>query len=179
MSKISDKEAESRQLVLEKLKRMTPKEVLQAAIDAGIYDAKGKLTKKYRDPSTKQILAAFERCYKLPAAKDLLQPIWRKLNAEPKAPHSTGFCYIAAEAAYHIFKINNDVKSFCAAYEEDGTPMTHWWITVNGKILDPTRSQYTKTGEQPPYHLGVGRGFLTRGISKRAKLLTELVQQLI
>lgn len=124
------------------------------------------------------LLNSFEKAYTLPEAKKLLTPRWRAENEAHGAPPSTGFCYIAAEAAYHLLQ-NERPKGMCASYLEDGKPSTHWWILLkNGTIFDPTASQYTGLGESPPYHLGVGKGFLTSKPSKRAAVLMQMVTRL-
>ena len=120
---------------------------------------------------------AFEKAYLLPEAKKLLTPRWKAENDGPGAPPSTGFCYIAAEAAYHLLK-HKKPKGMCASYHEDGQAATHWWIVLeNGVVFDPTATQYTGLGEDPPYHLGKGKGFLTIRPSKRAAKLMNLVTQ--
>jgi hypothetical protein len=49
-------------------------------------------------------------------------------------------------------------------------------LIVNGRIFDPTATQYTELGLIPPYHLGKGKGFLTKNPSKRAKKLIKEVR---
>jgi len=122
------------------------------------------------------LLRAFEQVYPLPEAQRLLQPRWLLENQRPGAPASTGFCYIAAEAAFHFLK-HKWPTGMCAVYEEDGAKCTHWWIQIGSKIVDPTASQYTGLGENPPYHLGRGKGFLTSHPSKRAATLMKLVRE--
>ena len=117
-----------------------------------------------------RLLSAFERAYRLKEAKELLRKDWRKLN-ESLTP-STGFCYIAAEALFHLLG-KTGLKVMYASYVEDGFPCTHWWLVKGKQIIDPTKSQYG--GEEPPYRLGKGIGFLTTKISKRAAKLTEIV----
>lgn len=102
-----------------------------------------------------------------------LQPRWRIENIKSGIP-STGFCYAAAEAAFHLLGGKKaGWKPMCVVYYEDGIKSTHWWIVKDGKIIDPTKSQYTKCGLKPPYHLGKGCGFLSKNPSKLAKLLIE------
>jgi hypothetical protein len=122
----------------------------------------------------RQLLRAFEKAYRLEEAKKLLRPDWRALNVN--APHSTGFCYIGAEACFHLLGGKNaGLLSYYAAYEEDGMRCTHWWLKKKGRIIDPTASQYTELGLKPPYHLGKGAGFLTLKPSRRAYILMEMV----
>src|SRR5581483_10696597 len=82
-----------------------------------------------------------------PKAKHLLRPDWRKENEKSKI-HSTGFCYIASEALYHMLGgTKSGMKPMCAPYAKG---KTHWWLEKNGNVYDPTADQYV----QPPYHLG-------------------------
>lgn len=122
------------------------------------------------------MLKNLEKSYRLDEAKNLLRKDWKKLNKD--SPHSTGFCYIAAEACYHLLGgAKAGLKVFYAAYVEDGMKCTHWWLCdKEGKIVDPTASQYTEVGLSPPYHLGKGSGFLTRQPSKRAAELMKLIK---
>lgn len=122
------------------------------------------------------LMEAFEEAYKLQEAKELLRKDWRELNKG--APHATGFCYIAAEAAFHILG-KKDINVFYAAYEEDGKKCTHWWLKRNHEIIDPTKSQYLDLGISPPYHLGKRAGFLTKEPSKRAFILMGIVKNIL
>ena len=120
----------------------------------------------------KKLFKAFEFAFELEETKKLLSPKWKKENKG--APASTGFCYIAAEAINYI--LGSQGKPFCASYIEGGKKYTHWWIELNGDIIDPTATQYTKLGKKPPYNLGVGKGFLTKKLSKRANKLLKIVE---
>lgn len=125
-----------------------------------------------------RLLTAFEKVYTTNEAKLLLRKDWYELNKN--APHATGFCYIAAEAAFHLLGgKDKGIISYCASYLEDGKKCTHWWIVKDGKIIDPTASQYLKLGLQPPYHLGKKVGFLTKEPSKRACALMNMVSKLL
>lgn len=125
-----------------------------------------------------RLLEAFEKAFELPESKALLSRRWLEENTVEGVPDSTGFCYIAAEAAFHILRgAGLRVRSYCASYTEDGVPSTHWWLEVGDRIVDPTASQYTDS--PPPYYLGRGKGFLTKSPSKRAKKLTEIVQKIL
>ena len=95
-----------------------------------------------------KLLNAFEKAYRLEEAKNLLRKDWREANLN--APHSTGFCYIAAEAAWHLLGCEG-IDIYCASYKEDDKPCTHWWLKSGNKIIDPTATQYTKLGLKPPY----------------------------
>lgn len=122
-----------------------------------------------------KLILAFEKSYRQKHIVDLLSPRWKNQNQKVGAPNSTGFCYIAAEAAFHLLK-NKNPKAMCASYIEDGMPCTHWWLLINGKIFDPTATQYTELGLSPPYHLGKGKGFLTKKPSMRARKLIKEVK---
>lgn len=113
--------------------------------------------------------------FKKPEALALLRPDWRKENERSGIP-STGFCYIATEALYHMLGgRSSGLKPYCAVYEEG----THWWLEdETGKRLDPTSSQYGE--DDPPYHLGKGCGFQNGHgqPSKRAASLMRLCAEL-
>ena len=85
----------------------------------------------------KQLLEAFETVYKSSEAKKLLQQRWYKENIN-NGPHSTGFCYIAAEVAFHLLK-KQKPKAFCASYVEGNKKSTHWWIEHNIQNWDISR----------------------------------------
>lgn len=96
-----------------------------------------------------------------------------------EAPVTRGNCYVTAEALYHL--LGGKVagwKPMTVRHEDD----VHWYL-VNVRIenamgyfvLDPTASQFRT---RPPYHLGRGRGFLTREPSRRAReLMGRMVWQ--
>lgn len=84
-----------------------------------------------------------------------------------------GNCYVTCEALFHLL----------GGKAAGWTPRTvrhegdvHWYLVKapDGwscqQILDPTASQF-KT--PPPYHLGRGRGFLTKNPSKRAREMMD------
>ncbi len=107
-----------------------------------------------------------------PKALHLLTPMWRELNRK-SGESSTGFCYIAAEAAFHT--IGQDYTPHVASYEKNGLRCTHWWLQKRTKIIDPTARQYLIIGEKPPYCLGRGTGFLTKQPSKRTREFLNLM----
>jgi hypothetical protein len=79
---------------------------------------------------------------------------------------TTGHCYVASEAVYHL------LGGKAAGY----TPMqvthegtSHWFLKhESGKIIDPTADQFTTP---VPYEKAKGKGFLTKKPSKRAQVL--------
>ena len=49
----------------------------------------------------------------------------------------------------------------------------HWYLRhASGLVVDPTAQQFRT---KPPYGRGRGRGFLTRGPSKRARALMRVL----
>ena len=87
---------------------------------------------------------------------DLRRPPW-KGSSNPLAGH----CYVASEVAFYILP-GGWRPTFI---RHEGSP--HWLLRHdNGEILDLTAPQF-KT--PVPHHLGIGKGFLTKTPSKRAK----------
>lgn len=89
-----------------------------------------------------------------------------------------GHCYACAEAAFHVLG-GKDVGLVpqVASFVENGRRVSHWWLrTASGEILDPTAEQFHAVGENPPYELGKGAGFLTRHPSRRA---AEIIRRLV
>lgn len=90
-----------------------------------------------------------------------------------------GNCYVTSEALYHLLGGKEAGWMPCTVRHE-GT--VHWYL-VNTRmegpfgyfVLDATASQF-KT--RPLYFLGRGRGFMTRGPSRRAReLMGRMVWQ--
>ena len=82
-----------------------------------------------------------------------------------------GNCYVASEAIYHILGGKaSGWKPMTVRHEGQ----VHWYLQRYflgwPMILDLTKGQFKKL---PPYEKGRGRGFLTRGPSKRARALME------
>lgn len=93
-----------------------------------------------------------------------------------------GNCYVTCEALYHL--LGGAVSGWVphtVRHEGD----VHWYLVkrhvydVGGRyqpgrytevVLDPTAQQFSTP---PPYHLGRGRGFLTKKPSKRAAALMK------
>lgn len=79
----------------------------------------------------------------------------------------SGHCYIFAEAVWHLFGKDRGWKVKC--YRDPGFE-THWWVeSCEGEIFDVLNDPEEKF----PYHLGKGKGFLTREPSKRCLTLIE------
>jgi hypothetical protein len=80
-----------------------------------------------------------------------------------------GMCYIVSEALFHL----EPGKYKPVNVKHEGAQ--HWWLQdrETGAIVDVTASQF----ETPvPYEKGVGRGFLTKEPSRRARIIMEAVQ---
>lgn len=79
--------------------------------------------------------------------------------------HLAGHCYVASEALYHMLPEAN-LKP-CTVNHEG---VTHWFLRCRdtGTVYDPTEGQF---GRPVAHADGVGRGFLTKEPSKRAKEL--------
>lgn len=100
---------------------------------------------------------------------DLLCPRWRA-KRKPGDHNTTGHCYIAAEAAYHLY---GKARGF-TPYVISGPDWTHWYLRhPDGRILDPTAEQWGT--ETIPYDRGRGSGFLTRDPSRRCRELMSRV----
>lgn len=67
-----------------------------------------------------------------------------------------GYCYILSESLYHY--IDKDVRAFCINMGELGN---HWYVTINGSIVDFTGEQFK---DPIDYSKGVGKGFLKGSI---------------
>lgn len=105
---------------------------------------------------------------------DLLTPMYAKLERKSK---TEGHCYASSEAIYHMLGgIHSGLTPCVASFEENGQKLTHWWIKdKKGNIIDPTADQFYAVGQNPPYELGKGAGFLTKQPSKRAQQIIERV----
>lgn len=95
---------------------------------------------------------------------DLRRKPW-KGSPNPMAGH----CYVASEALYHLLGgPNSDWKPEFVSHE--GSP--HWYLRnrVTDEVMDVTSTQF----DTPvPYHLGRGKGFLTKQPSKRAQVVID------
>lgn len=93
----------------------------------------------------------------------------RKKN--PSLPETTGHCYVASEAAYHML----------GGKEEGWTPQfirhlgcPHWFLKhETGFILDLTYNQFQSPID---YSKARGSGFLTKKPSKRTRTLLDRIR---
>ena len=84
----------------------------------------------------------------------------------------SGFCYVVSEAYYHILGGKSAGLTPCTVKHEG---VTHWYLKEKtGEIVDITADQFETV---PDYSKGRGRGFLTKGPSKRAQVVIDRVQE--
>lgn len=107
---------------------------------------------------------------------ELLTGRWRKALAETGNRYA-GHCYAAAEALFHM--VGGRAKGWLPCvmsnltWQEGLDPgETHWFIRHErtGEILDPTARQFDVL---VPYERSKGCGFLTKGPSRRARVIME------
>jgi hypothetical protein len=101
---------------------------------------------------------------------DLLNPKWRREVAKAQAKgtrvRSTGHCYIASEALFHM--IGGAGSGYVPQVISYADGSTHWFLRSQDNILDPTRDQYPR---RPAYWRARPCGFLTKRPSRRAQEL--------
>lgn len=98
---------------------------------------------------------------------DLLKPRYR---AMPNRTPTTGHCYAASEALYHL--LGGKAAGFTPMrIRHEGEP--HWYLRgPDGTYLDPTEDQFATP---VPHTDGTGCGFLTKAPSARARTLIDRV----
>jgi hypothetical protein len=101
---------------------------------------------------------------------DLAPPMWQKIAKRFKKTSVPGFgcCYPASEVLYFLA---GKKFGFKPAFTKDpNTRGGHWFLKhPDGRIADPTAAQFE--GVPFDYSKSRGCGFLTKGLSKRAKIL--------
>ena len=131
--------------------------------------ASRRLKARDADLSRRQI-ADLTKTVRSVLTPNLLKPVFKK-KVESGAHPMTGHCYVASEAMFHMLGGKD------AGLKPNSVRMgdcIHWWLeTSTGQIIDPTFDQFD---EKVPYHEGRGRGFLTRGPSKRAQEVIRRVE---
>jgi hypothetical protein len=114
---------------------------------------------------------------KLVLSDDLLTEHWKKIVRSRKCHPTTGHCYAASEALYHLLGGKN--SGYKPAYGKTKNGNTHWWIVdKNNNILDVTAEQFYFFNAKPPYETGIFSGFLTKQPSKRALKIINKVQRI-
>lgn len=102
---------------------------------------------------------------------DLLKKDYVEAN---KTNATYGHCYSASEAIYHM--LGGKASGLRPANGRDANGVVHWWLkSKDGRIIDPTATQYTSIGLNPPYEAGKGGGFLTKEPSRRAQTIIDRV----
>jgi hypothetical protein len=84
------------------------------------------------------------------------------------APKSWGLCYVACEAVMHL----SDERLHPVNTKVHGE--SHWFLRDEaGNIIDPTVDQFQGYIPVEEYQEGTGRGFLTKGPSRRTCRLLD------
>lgn len=105
---------------------------------------------------------------------DLLSSDWKRYIRTGDFHPTTGHCYAASEALYHL--LGGKEKGYTPQVGKSANG-THWWLEdKNENILDPTAEQFYYKGNKPPYETGRGNGFLTKFPSKRAQKIIEEIK---
>ena len=100
---------------------------------------------------------------------DLLKPAYRRSAAG--RPATYGHCYAASEAAYHLLG-GKRAGWTPQSIQHEGGP--HWFLRHRtGQVLDLTADQFLTP---VPHDRAVGKGFLTRSPSRRARLIMQRVR---
>lgn len=123
---------------------------------------------QYRAVMSNEVMLANVR---LALTPDLLKPEYQGHSDNP----TYGHCYVATEALFHL--LGGYRSAFRPQFGRDNKGIVHWWLRdkKTGEILDPTVTQYTSVGREPPYAVGRNGGFLTREPSKRACIVMRRV----
>jgi hypothetical protein len=112
----------------------------------------------------KRLIKNIKKCL----SDDLLTSKYRKMKTV-KDDLTFGHCYIATEAAYHLYGKSRNYKPHVMRYNKN---ITHWFLKDDkGNIIDVTLDQYL--GEIPKYQKAKGCGFLTNKPSKRAQIIID------
>jgi len=87
----------------------------------------------------------------------------------PERP-TTGYCYVVSEVLYH-YEAPEGSKPYVVRMH-DGNE-THWFLKdPKGRVIDFTADQYD---EPVPYDKGKPCAFLTKQLSKRGRVLADLL----
>lgn len=123
------------------------------------------------EANIRQILAAL--------SPDLLSLGWREKNKQSGNP-LVGHCYVAAEALFHLLGGKEAgwtpyILTHQSWPEELDRGETHWFLKHrSGLIADPTAGQIE--GGAIPYKRAMGKGFLTKAPSRRARTVLFRIQ---
>ena len=109
--------------------------------------------------------------------EDLLTNHWKKIIRSKKCHYTTGHCYAASEALYHI--LGGKRYGYKPMYGKTEKGNSHWWIVDEDEnIIDVTAEQFYFHNTKPPYHNGTGSGFLTKDPSKRAQIIINRIKKM-
>lgn len=82
---------------------------------------------------------------------------------------TAGYCYVVAEVVYHCLAPTGS-KVYCMNISDNET---HWFIVgPEGEVLDFTANQFDSPID---YSKGKPRNFMTKHISRRGKILANLL----
>lgn len=87
-----------------------------------------------------------------------------------------GLCYTASEAIYHLS--DDPLKPYCVRWGSK-PHQTHWYLKhrETGQRIDVTASQFPAVDFVNLYNHEVGKGFLTKGPSRRARLVLDRISR--
>lgn len=104
---------------------------------------------------------------------DLLSSKYKKLKTICTTHKTFGHCYIASEVAYFLLGGKNaGWTAYCMKIDNGN----HWFLKhTSGNILDITKEQFDKPIN---YDLARGKGFLTKILSKRSRILLGRIKGL-
>lgn len=101
---------------------------------------------------------------------DLLRPEYAR-KVEPSDPNTSGHCFVATEALYHLWGKANGY--YPCSHGKPGN--THWWLRNRaGEIIDPTAD--SRTPHSYPYDKGRAIPFRTTLPSVRTADLLQRLQ---
>lgn len=89
---------------------------------------------------------------------ELVKPEYR--GSHPMAGH----CYVASETYFHL----GGGKPMQMNHEG----VSHWFILHDGEVVDLTADQFETV---PDYSKGRGTGFLTKGPSRRCRIVLDRI----
>lgn len=90
--------------------------------------------------------------------KSHYKKLWTKNNP------TLGYCYLVSEALYHY--LDHDTKAYCISMESG----THWYVEVDGKIIDYTSDQFNNPVD---YNKGVRKGFFKGSIKTNKGFISK------
>ncbi len=123
------------------------------------------MSPRLRDPR------AVARAVRAALTPDLLSEQYRRIYLPHGRPPLVGHCYVASEAAFHL--LGGKRAGWKPMFiRHEGEP--HWFLVNHyGRVLDITASQFVTP---VPYARGIGKGFLTKKPSARARIVIARVR---